>query len=83
MQLRQNKFLKWCATSLIGNTVLFGITWLLIVGSVCIAMIYSEGSLTFTWALYIILINLITGPLVGAIAWWTITQPMLKNRDGR
>lgn len=49
---RNNKFLKWMATTLKGHMVLFGLVWLLVMSPVFIGLNYSEGDLTLTWALY-------------------------------
>lgn len=76
------KFLKWASSSLIGHMVLFGVLCLGPGYLAFLVLIYSEGTLTVTWALYLALICGLMG-VVGAIpVWYTITLPLIKQRKG-
>jgi succinate-acetate transporter protein len=52
-------------------------------GSVGIYLNYSESTLTFSWALYIIFVAGVIGIIIGALGWWFITAAMLKRRHQR
>lgn len=71
---------KWAGSSLIGHIVLYGIVGSIVMSSVLIGLNYSEGTLTFNWALFIVFISTLGGITIGALGWWFITEPMLRQR---
>jgi hypothetical protein len=76
-------FLRWAGSSLVGHVVIYGLAGMIVLSSVALYLNYSEGTLTFTWGLYTIVVCTIAGVVVGVIGWYSITLPMIKRRDGK
>jgi hypothetical protein len=81
--MRSNRFLKWMATTLTGHMVLYMLAMSIVPIPVFMYLNYSQGTLTFTWATFIVIIGLIAGAALGVFCWYTIQLPFINRRNGK
>jgi hypothetical protein len=78
-----NRFFKWAANSLKGHLVLFGLTFGTGESLLGLYENYTQGTLTFSWGVWVVFVSVALGAIGGALVWYTITSPRIKRRDQR
>jgi uncharacterized integral membrane protein len=81
--MARRKFLKWCSTTLAGHLVLFALPFWIVLSTTFLIMNYLDGTLTFSWAISIILTGLIGGIIVAVLVWFTLTSRLIKATNQR
>jgi hypothetical protein len=81
MQLK--KFFNWCCASLLGHVVLMQLCFSLPLLLFFLPTIYSQGTLTVAWVLYMFFALMTLGAVCAVLFWYTITLPLLNNRRGK
>ncbi len=78
IKLARLPFVTWLARSLLGNITGSVLAWVIIYYPIMAALIYSEGDLTFSWALYMLGLSVLGGAIVGIVGWFGATRPFIK-----
>jgi hypothetical protein len=78
--LVRNKFFKWGSSSLIGHLVLFEATCATPLFLFALGTMYSEGTLTLGWALYMAVVCSALVAIGAALFWYSFSLPLIKRR---
>lgn len=81
--MARHKFLKWCSTTLAGHLVLFALPFWLVMSAIFLIVNYLDGTLTFSWAINIVLTSLVGGVIGAVLVWFTLTSPLIKATSQR
>jgi hypothetical protein len=79
-ELKRNSFLVWASNSLTGHVAFFNLIFGLPMDVLFIYLNYTQGTLTPTWALWIVALGIAGSILVAILVWTTITLPRLRVR---
>jgi hypothetical protein len=72
--------LQRAIASLPGHIVLFEAVFSLPLFSYFLLHTYRQGTLSLSWALYLLLLWSILGAVGGAFFWYVISQPLTRRR---
>ena len=64
-----------------GHIAVFEVVWALPMALFFLHQTYTQGDLTFDWALWIIFLTAIGGVTVGTFMWYVVTRPRLRERS--
>jgi hypothetical protein len=78
--MHRKPFLKWMGTSLIGHVFFYELIFAVPIMGTFLYLNYSDGTLTATWAVHIMLVSFVFGAMVAAGIWYVITLPQIKRR---
>jgi hypothetical protein len=78
--MQRTGFWQWAGTSLVGHLALYQMAFAVPIAATFLYLNYSDGTLTATWAVRIVVVSCVVGALVAASIWYTITSPLLKRR---
>jgi hypothetical protein len=76
------RFFRWGFSSLSHQLILFFIVFSVPMFILFVLLNYSEGTLTWDWAVSIALYSLLGGIASGTVMWFTVTLPLIRRRRG-
>ena len=79
----KSKFARLAVSSLIGHILLAELFFALPLLVIFVFLNYSEGTLTVAWSAQMIVVATLVGAAFGAIAWFSITVPLVTKHKGR
>jgi hypothetical protein len=79
--LRRHRFLIWAATSLTGHVVFFELIFAIPMAIIFTYLNYIQGTLTVSWAIWIVGLSAAVSIIISILIWTTITMPRIKRRD--
>jgi protein-S-isoprenylcysteine O-methyltransferase Ste14 len=74
-------FLKWVSRSLIGQVVLCQTMFSASLLALFLGLNYEQGTLTASWALWILIVTVFAGILAAILLWHTMTLPLIKRQQ--
>ena len=77
--MNKKSIFNWLCRTLLGNILLFVILDLVFIYPYMTGVLYSEGNLTFSWAIYCFFMSLIIMSGMGAILWFLVTKSLLDS----
>jgi hypothetical protein len=78
-----NKFLVWARKSALGHVALFEVIGFLPFTLVFLALFYSDGTLTLSWAAYTAFLSFLCMATIGLLCWFTFTRPLARKATVR
>jgi hypothetical protein len=79
----RNSFFKWGSSSLVGHLALFELTCGIPLLFFSVATMYSDGTLTMAFALYMAFVCSALVAVGAALFWYTFSKPLLKRRGAK
>ena len=79
----QNKFFKWCSSSLKGHLALFEVTCGIPLFLFSVLSMYVERSLTIASVLYMAVVCSVLVALGAGLFWYTFSKPLMKKRGAK
>jgi len=73
------RFLKWASYSLAGHIVLLELAFALPLFAYFSYQRYWQGTLTFGWAMYALVVTGALGMAVAAAGWFTVTRGLIEK----
>jgi hypothetical protein len=73
--------LRQTVASLGGHIAIFEVVWALPFALFFLHQKHAEGSLTFEWALWMVLLTATGGLAVGVFMWYFVTLPRIRKRS--
>ena len=78
-RMRRSKFIAWARTSLSGHVALFEVVFGIPIALLMIVLNYTEGTLTFGWAVWIVGSCAAISIILAVAIWTTLTLPRIKR----
>jgi len=75
------KLLKQASSSLLGHVALSEVAFSVPLFLIFLGQSYTEGTLTVSWAAYLLLVWAGGGAVAAAAFWFTISLPIIKGRS--
>lgn len=80
---KSEPFLRWATRSLVGQLVLYHLTFAIPMSLFSFYKVWSQGLLTFEWALYTYIVASAGAAFVATVIWYTMMRPLIRSRTGR
>jgi hypothetical protein len=80
MTILRSKFFKWCSSSLQGHLVLVQLMSATPLSAMFILIMYSEGTLTLGWGVFITALCSVLFGIGAALFWYIFSKPLVKRR---
>ena len=71
-------FIRWSRKSAVGHIALCEAIGLIPLSALCIELNYSEGTLTYSWAIFCVFVCACGMVILGLLNWFTIVKPRAR-----
>jgi hypothetical protein len=79
----QNRFFKWCSSSLKGHLVLIEVICATPLSLWAILTMQARGTLTIAWGFSISLLCSVIFGIGAALFWYTFSKPLIRSRRNK